>query len=233
MKRTAILLALLAVFFTINTSLADTTAIKLKTYETVSATKNAAHKTAEVTKEDTNKVVTGTKNAAHKTAEVTKNAADKTVTGTKNVAHKTADVTKKDTNKVVTGTKNAAHKTAEVTKNAADKTVTGTKNAVKNTKGAIENLNPNREVTLEELEYKAQIKTLKNEKKEIFAAYTSRIKDTKAKINAINNSGTMTEVQKRDAIYELEKEQKSLEEERDNAIKKYNEQIAKIKEENK
>ena len=79
------------------------------------------------------------------------------------------------TSKAVTATKDAANKTVNATKDFTEKTVDGAKDI-------INNLNPNKPVTLEELETKSQIRILKNETKGLKSAYNSRIKDIDAKI---------------------------------------------------
>lgn len=158
---------------------------------------------------------------------------EKAIDATKKATDKTVKVTKEATNKTVKATKQATKKTVEVTKKATDRTVTTTKTlkdkTVDGTKEIIDNLNPNKPVTLEGLEKEAAIKTLKNEKKELTAAYNSRIKDIKAKIKAAENSTVMSDVEKQYQIHSLNKQKESLEEERDLAIEKYNNKIAEQK----
>ena len=178
-------------------------------YETQEA--SALSKAKDSAKETTDKTITAAKNTAKKTVDVTKNAADKTVKATKNAAKKTTEKTKDVTDKTVQATKNFTDKTAD------------------STKGLIDDLNPNKPVTLEGLETKAQIKTLKNEKKELKAAYNSRIKDINAKVKAAEKSTVISDVQRQNKIYNLNKEKQELELQKDAAIEKYDTEIAKIK----
>ncbi len=171
--------------------------------------------------------------AASKALEATKETTDKTVKATKETAKKTADATKNATNKTVSATKNAAKKTAEKSKEVKDKTVTATKDftnkTVDGTKGIIDDLNPNKPVTLESLEAEAELKTLKNEKKALKSAYNSRIKDTNAKIKAAESSTTISDVERQNRIYTLNKQKKELELQREEAINKYNTKITESK----
>ena len=155
------------------------------------------------------------------------------IDGSKNLVTKTVTVTEKqeaDTknfaNKTVTATKNAAKKTAESTKNITNK-------AVENTKDFIDELPPAKEITVENLEKEAKIKTLKNERNELKAAYNSRIKDTKAKITAAENSTLLNDVQRQNKVYTLNKQKAELEKERDNAVLNYNSQISEYKKSDK
>ncbi len=152
---------------------------------------------------------------------------------TKETTDKTIKATKKATKKTVNATKKAAKTTTEKTKDVTDKTVKATKDftdkTVDSTKELIEELNPNKPVTLEGLELDAQIKTLKNEKKELKAAYNSRIKDINAKIKATGKSTLISDVQKQNKIYTLNKQKKELEIQRDTAMQKYDAEIAKLK----
>ncbi len=145
-----------------------------------------------------------------KAAEAVKDATDKTVSATKNITKKTVKATKK-----------GYKKTVSTTKDLTDKTVEGTKNV-------FDNLNPNKPVTLSELETQAQIRTLKNEKKGIKSAYNSRIKDINAKIKAAEVSTTLNETQKQSKIYSLTKEKDELISQRDAAIFKYDSQIKEL-----
>ncbi len=149
-------------------------------------------------------------------------ASKKAVDATKNATHKTIKATKSATKKTVKATKSATNKTVKATKKFTEKTVDGTKDI-------IDNLNPNKPVTLEGLEKNAKIKTLKNERNELKSAYNSRIKDTKAKIKATEKSTVITDVERQDRIHTLSKQIEELTRERDDAIKKYNDDIAKIK----
>ncbi len=151
-----------------------------------------------------------------------KTAVNKTLENTKKAAKKTAKETKKITRKTVEATKSAAQKTADGTKSITNKTV-------ENTKNIIEDINASKEVTAADLEKKASIKTLKNEQKALKAAYNSRIKDTKAKIKATEQSTVISDVQKRNKIYTYEKQILDLEQQRDSAMKKYDAKINYIK----
>ena len=129
---------------------------------------------------------------------------------------------KESTPKAVQAVKSATNKTVKATKKGYNKTVDGTKNV-------IDNLNPNKPVTLSELETKAEIRTLKNEKKGIKSAYNSRIKDINAKIKAAEASTTLSETQKQNKIYTLTKEKDELISKRDAAIFKYDSRIKELK----
>ena len=122
----------------------------------------------------------------------------KFVDSAKSAAKKTADSTKKLTHKTVNATKNVTKKTVESTKELTDKTIG-------ETKGFLDNMNPNKVVTVEELETKASIKTLKNERKELKAAYNSRIKDIDAKIKLTAISSDLSEAQRQNRIKKKKK----------------------------
>ncbi len=141
----------------------------------------------------------------------TQNNSSKALETTKVTAKKTVNTTKKATNKAIQATKEAAQKTAD------------------NTKDLIETINPNKPVTKEELEYSANLKTLKNEKKQLDSAYKSRIKDIDAKIKATQDYTDLTEVQKQNRVYLLQKQKAQLDKERLDYINKYNKQIEKAK----
>ena len=161
-----------------------------------------------------------------KAINATKDATDKTVKATKKATKKTDEATKKATKKTIEATKNATDKTVEATKNFTDKTV-------EETKDFVENLNPNREVTAEGLENEATIKTLKNERNELKAAYNSRIKDINARIKSTEKSTKLSDVQKQSQIYSLNKQKKELISQRDKAVEKYNHRIELQKQKNK
>ncbi len=165
--------------------------------------------------------------------EATKEATDKTVKATKEMAEKTSDSAKRGFHKTKKATKEFAKKTSESTKAGYENTKEATKNfadkTVENTKEALNNLNPNKPVTLEGLEKEAKIKILKSERNELKAAYNSRIKDLKAKVKLTQNSTTMNDVQKQNRIYKLNKDIKALELQRDNAVYQYNAKIKEIK----
>lgn len=161
-----------------------------------------------------------------KAVEATKDFTDKTVKATKKGYHKSVEATKDFTDKTVKATKKGYNKTVEATKDFTDKTIDSTKEA-------FDNLNPNKPVTLEELEVTATIKTLKNEKKEKKAAYKSRIKDIKAQITAAEASTTITEVQRQNKIYTLNREKEALENQLDLAMLEYDNKIKKLKTKNK
>lgn len=163
-----------------------------------------------------------TKEATDKTIQVTKDVTKKTVNKTKDVTDKTVQATKKATKKTVDVTKDATKKTIQTTKDVTDKTIDGAKDV-------IDNLNPNKQVSLEELETSASIKTLKNQRNEIKSAYNSRIKDINAQIKAAENSTTITDVQKQNKIYTLNKEKIALIEQRNKEVNTYNEKISKLK----
>ncbi len=167
---------------------------------------------------NTSKALEETKAVTQKAVTGTKEFTEKTVTGTKKVAKKSAETTKQTTNKAVKATKETTSKAVTATKNAAQKTVD-------NTKDVIDNINPNKPVTKAGLEADANIKTLKNEKKELKSAYNSRIKDVDAKINAVQNYSDLTEVQKQNKVYSLQKEKAALEKEKDEYMEKYDTKI--------
>ena len=148
-----------------------------------------------------------------KAVEATKEATDKAVKATKKGYNKTVKATKKGYNKTVEATKKGYKKTVSATKDFTGKTV-------ENTKEAFENINPNKPVTLEDLEGKAKVKTLKNERKELKSAYNSRIKDINAKIKLTEKSTSMSDVQRQNKIYTLNKEKADLILQRDAAVKK-------------
>lgn len=174
----------------------------------------------------TEKAITATKDATDKTIEATKKATDKTVKATKKATKKTIEVTKDATDKTIKATKKATNKTVEATKNFTDKTV-------EETKDFVDSLNPNREITAQGLENEATIKTLKNERNELKSAYNSRIKDLNARIKATEKSTTISDVQRQNQIYSLNKQKKDLITQRDKAIEKYNHKIELQKKKNK
>ena len=119
--------------------------------------KEAAEKTADVTKDAVKKTGRVSKKVAEKTVDVTKDAAKATGEGTKKVAVKTAEVTKDAAKATGEGTKKVAVKTADVTKDAAkatgegakkvaEKTVDGTKKGVEVTKDAVTKKKPEAKV---------------------------------------------------------------------------------------
>ncbi len=185
----------------------------------VKATKKATKKTVDSTKDLTEKTVDATKKATGKTVNATKKATDKTVKSTKKFTDKTVDVTKKATDKTVKATKKATESTKEFTEKTIDET-----------KDFIDNINPNKPVTVEGLEKKSAIKTLKNERNELKAAYNSRIKDIDAKIKLTEISTDMTQAQRQNRIYNLNKEKQEIINARESAIEKYNSQIKKLRE---
>ncbi len=166
----------------------------------------------------TEKAINATKDATDKTVKATKKATKKTIEVTKDATDKTVKATKKATKKTIKATKDVTNKTVEATKNFTDKTV-------EETKDFVENLNPNREVTAEGLENEATIRTLKNERNELKAAYNSRIKDINARIKATGKSTKLSEVQKQSQIYSLNKQKKDLISQRDKAVERYNHKI--------
>ncbi len=192
----------------------DTIDVNYKKDEPSAAAK-AFETTKEVTKDTTDKTVKATKKAAKTTGEKTKEVKDKTFKATKNAAQKTSEKTKyvKD-------------KTVKATKDFTDKTVDGTKNL-------IDDLNPNKPVTLEGLESEAELKTLKNERKGIKSAYNSRIKDTNAKIRAAEKSTMLSDAERQNKIYTLNKQKKELEQQRDTYLSEYDTKINKAKNTNK
>ena len=131
------------------------------------------------------------------------------------------------TDKAVKATKDFSKKTVESTKKAYEKTKEFTSEAIDNTKYTFENLNPNKEVTLEDLKQDAKINTLKDERKELKAAFNSRIKDTKAKIKITEQSVQLSDVQRREKVYSLQKDLADLEKQKKDILAKYD---AKIKE---
>ncbi len=155
-----------------------------------------------------------------------KDAAKKTVDSTKDLKDKTVTAAKKTKDKTVTSTKEVTNKTVKSTKEFTGKTVDSTKEF-------IDNINPNKPVTVEELETKSSIKTLKNERNEIKSAYNSRIKDINAKIKAAEASTTITDVQRQNRIYNLNKEKEELVLKRDESVLQYNNKIEKIKTDSK
>lgn len=136
---------------------------------------------------------------------------------------KTKSATKNAAKKAALATKQATKKTADTTKSVTKKTIDGTKDV-------IDNVNPAKTYTKEELEESAAIKKLKDEKKEINSAYDSRIKDVKAKIKSTENNSSLSEYQRRNKVYKLNKELENLEKERDNYIKEYNSKIEQARE---
>lgn len=149
---------------------------------------------------------------------VVKESANKTVTKTKELTNKTVQATKKATKK----TKDATKKTFKSTKEFTSKTVD-------NTKDIIDNINPARPVTLENIENSAAIKHMKIERNTKKAAYNSKIKDISAQIKAAQYSTTLTEVERQDKIHTLDKEKTSLIEQRDTTIKEYDEKINELR----
>ncbi len=164
--------------------------------------------------------------ATEKAITATKKATDKTVKATKKATKKTIEVTKDATDKTIKATKKATNKTVEATKNFTDKTV-------EETKDFVDSLNPNREITAQGLENEATIKTLKNERNELKSAYNSRIKDLNARIKATEKSTTISDVQRQNQIYSLNKQKNDLITQRDKAIEKYNHKIELQKKKNK
>lgn len=140
----------------------------------------------------------------------------------KDSTNKTVSKTKEVTEKTVTATKKATKKTIQSTKDFTNKTVD-------NTKEIIDNLNPNKPVTLESLEASASVKKLKIERDTKKAAYNSKIKDIKAQIKAAEYSTTLTEAERQNKVYTLNKEKTSLIEQRDDIVKEYNDKISEIK----
>ena len=185
-------------------------------------TPSKTEKAIEATKEATDKTITATKNATKKTVDATKDFTGKAVQSTKDATKKTVDATKDFTDKAVQSTKDATKKTVDATKDFTNKTV-------ENTKEILETINPNRPITLEGLEAKSEIKTLKNERNELKAAYNSRIKDINAKIKAAEKSTVISDVQRQSKIYTLNKEKTELINKRDKMIERYNDEIELIK----
>lgn len=149
-------------------------------------------------------------------------AASKAIDATKEATNKTIKSTKKFTKKTVEATKGFTNKTVKATKELTDKTVDSTKEV-------IDNLNPNKPVTFEELQAQSDIKILKNERNQKKSAYNSRIKDLNAQIKAAENSTLLSEVQKQNKVYTLNKEKAALIYQRDKEINNYNLRIEKIK----
>ncbi len=147
----------------------------------------------------------------------------KAIEATKEATDKAVKATKKATNKAVKATKKATKKSVKATKDFTNKTV-------ENTKDAFENMNPNKPVTREDLEGKAKIKTLKNERKELKAAFNSRIKDIDAKVKLAEKSTTMSDAQRQNKVYTLNREKADLILQRDSALKKYDARINEAKE---
>ncbi len=173
------------------------------------------------------------KKTTKKTIDSTKKLTKKMVAATKKATKKTADSTKEITDKTVSATKSATKKTVNSTKEITDKTVKSTKGftdkTVDGTKEFFENINPNKQVTVESLENKAQIKTLKNERNELKSAYNSRIKDIEAKIKLTQVSSNLSETQRQNRIYNLNKEKEELINTRDKAVENYNNKIKNLK----
>ncbi len=153
-------------------------------------------------------------------------AATKALDATKEATNKTIKSTKKVTKKTVKATKNFTKKTVEATKELTNKTVDSTKEV-------IDNLNPNKPVTFEELQAQSDIKILKSERNQKKSAYNSRIKDLNAQIKAAENSTLLNEVQKQNKVYTLNKEKAALIYQRDKEINDYNLRIDRIKQKNK
>lgn len=154
-----------------------------------------------------------TESKTSKAIEATKEATDKTVEATKKGYKKTVEATKKGYKKTVKATKEFTNKTVE------------------STKDAFENMNPNKPVTIDDLQGKAKVKTLKNEKKELKAAFNSRIKDIDAKVKLAEKSTTMSDAQRQNTVYVLNKEKADLILQRDTAMKKYDSKIKAAKNE--
>ena len=142
---------------------------------------------------------------------------------------KALENTKAFTDKYVKATKKGYHKAVKATKKGYEKTVEATKDLTGEAKGVIDNLNPNKPVTLEGLEASAAIKNIKDEKQQIKKAYNSRIKDVNAQIKAAEVSTTITEVQRQNKIYTLSKEKESLIEQRNKAIKERDNKIKELR----
>ncbi len=142
---------------------------------------------------------------------------------------KALENTKAFTDKSVKATKKGYHKAVKATKKGYEKTVEATKDLTGEAKGVIDNLNPNKPVTLEGLEASAAIKNIKDEKQQIKKAYNSRIKDVNAQIKAAEVSTTITEVQRQNKIYTLSKEKESLIEQRNKAIKERDNKIKELR----
>lgn len=169
-------------------------------------------------------VKVSTNNVKVKKAEPSKTS--RAIEATKEATDKSVEATKKFTKKAVKATKNATKKSVDATKDF-------TKKSVDATKDAFENMNPNKPVTLEELQGKSKIKTLKAEKKELKAAYNSRIRDIDAKIKATEKSTILTDVQRQNTIYTLNKEKAEIQAQRDSAIDRYDKRIKELKNSNK
>ena len=164
-----------------------------------------------------------------KALESTKAFTDKSVKATKKGYHKAIKATKKGYNKTVETTKDLTDKSVKATKKGYKKTVETTKDLTGEAKGVIDNLNPDKTVTLGGLEASAAIKNLKDEKQQIKKAYDSRIKDVNAQIKAAEVSTTITEVQRQNKIYTLSKEKESLTEQRNQAIKERDNRIKELR----
>ena len=171
---------------------------------------------------------------ASQAMEATKEAADKTVSSTKKFTKKTVKATKSTTKKAVKSTKDITDKTVTATKKGYHKTIDTTKDLTDKTKESakdvLDSLNPNKPVTLEGLEAESEIRILKNEKNGLKSAYNSRIKDIDAKIKAAEKATNISDVQKRNKVYTLNKEKLELINQRDAAMAKYNKNIEKAKE---
>ncbi len=196
---------------------ATTTVVKTKPQEP-----SKTSKAIEATKDATKKSVDATKDFTGKAVDATKDATRKSVDATKDFTEKAVDATKDFTNKAVKATKDATKKSVDATKTFTNKTV-------ENTKEAFENINPNKPVTLESLQGEANIKKLKNEKKELKAAYNSRIKDINAKIKATEKATNINDVQKQNKIYLLNKEKNELILQRNSITEKYDKKIKDLK----
>ena len=174
-----------------------------------------------------------------KAIDATKDATKKTVEGTKNITQKTVDGTKKLTKKTVKATKNLTEKTyskdyyLEQYKMLSKEDMAVLFLGKVNTKKVIDNLNPNKPITFEKLQSESDIKIIKVEKKQKKAAYNSRIKDINAQIKATEQSTILSETQKQNKIYKLNKEKAALIYQRDKEINNYNLRIERIKENNK
>lgn len=183
--------------------------------------KNKIEKSDDLLKKNT----TDIKKTSEKAVDDAKNAAEKTGDSARNAARAARNATESAAVK----TKQIAQKTVDVTKNAADKTASATKKATRNTidgtKDFVDSVNPARPLTKEDLDAASALKTLKSEKKEINSAFKSRIKDVDAKIKSAENTTSVSDVQKRNLIYELNKEKNKLEREKASYIEKYDQKI--------
>ncbi len=185
----------------------QTTLTKQETEKNIITTNTAASETKSLE----NRTIIAAKSAENKTAKAVKSAADKTTLKTKQIANKAAKATKEATKKTVESTKNITNK------------------AIDETKEFFDDLPTYKEITTENLEKEAAIKKIKYEKKELKAAYNSRIKDTNAKIKATEKSTLISETERRNRIHLLNMQVSELEKERDTAIKKYDLKLKEIR----